>query len=264
MIMVGIVLVLLQVTGATPTPSSGMVLGRVTPIPAGGGTLQDLARKRKDLAPGDRPRGSFSVVPEGSVGLARYERLTIRPVPEGLLFEGSVINARPRPEWVSLELFAKKRNGSVARELVFFDAERDKYSTTPFRHVLRGGLDAADPAALLPDTAGVRVETCDTDEILSVIRERTAPYGDRRTCLVFWSQVAGQQGEGDLLEIHLQNNCPTPVRAVDTWFRLNVMNRGTLLKRCERFGSDVPALGELRKSMKIPVERGANISIVPY
>jgi hypothetical protein len=257
------VLVLLQLAPAlpTPTPSGGATLGRSTPVPAGG-SLQDLAQRRKDLAPGDSPKGGFSVSPEGSTNWFRYENLTIRPVREGLLFEGSVLNLESTSEWVSLELLAKRRDGSFARDFIFFDTPREARSSTHFRQILHGSVDDMGPAGLLRDTAAVRVETCEIRVLLEIVRERTGPYADRK-CLVFWSRVVAGAGGDDVLEVHAQNNCSAPVRAVDTWFKLSVHNgnSGANLERCQRFAEDVAPRMELQKSIKIPIERGASISL---
>lgn len=261
MIAAGAVLVLFQAVPPAPTPTApgAPLAGQSTPVPAGG-SLQDFARKRRELPPSERPRGSFLSVPAGSVGRVRYEKLTIRPAPDGLVFEGNLLNFLEKPEWISMEIHAKRRDGTVARDLIFFDHKLEEGSATAFRQVLRGRVDDASSTELLRETAGVRIETQYGNEL--TIRNRTPSYAGRGRCLVLWTRVIAQE-EG-LVEVHVQNNCREPVRAEDTWFHISHWGgkKGDVLEqRFQRLAEDVPALEERQRVVKLDNPREGKVSV---
>lgn len=266
------------VTAPTPTPPP---VGRSTPVPAGG-SLQDIAKRRRGFAPEEAMKGTFSVASEGSSGPVRHEGLTARTVTEGLLVEGKLVNTSDYREWLALEIFATRRDGRITRAIYALPptslsgGSLDSKSSRPFSRVLVAPPDPKDPASLRPETAGARIHRRPGDEPGSWQSYEYSlagqDYLERIKCLSYWGKRVdsprAKENEDDQVEVHVVNTCAWPVRARDTWFAIRIQNEwGTEPWQNRVYGlfvEDVPPDGELKEIISVPIPQNRRMRVRPY
>lgn len=281
------VVLLLASPAATPspTPAPPPSAGRSTPVPAGG-SLQDLAKRRRGFSPDEGLKGTFSVASEGSYGLLRHEGLTARTVPEGLLVEGTLVNKTEDHMWLALEIYATRRDGKITRGILAFLSGRPGYAvyagkSRPFSRVLGAPTDPADPASLKPETVGARIHLRPLQDWRhdgrheSMVAESlaTEEYLKRIKCLTYWGKPlrSPKAKEDDQVEVHVLNACSWPVRAADTWFVIGIQGQYSDASETwmeDRlyglFVEDVPAKGELSQIVPATVPRSRRMRVVPW
>ena len=275
-------LFLLEAPAGTPTPTPAAAVGRSTPVPAGG-SLQDLAKRRRGFSPEEGLKGTFSVASEGSYGLLRHEGLTARTVPEGLLVEGKLVNKTERGVWLALEVYATRRDGKITRGIVGFPSDRTAWGfaveagkSRPFSRLLGAPGDPADPASLRPETAGARIHLRPfqggTYESMVLDSFAIKEYLERIKCLTYWGKTlrSPKAKEDDQVEVHVLNACSWPVRSHDTWFVIRIAaelateNDSNDQRVYGLFAEDVPAKGELQEIIPATVPPGRRMRVVPW
>jgi hypothetical protein len=279
-VIVACVLFLLEGPVATPSPTPvppGSV-GRSTPVPAGG-SLQDLAKRRRGFSPEEGMKGTFSVASEGSNGPVRHEGLTARTVPEGLLVEGKLVNKTEDRLWLALEIFATRRDGKIARGIVGFPSDSGSFSvgagkSLPFSRLLGAPTDPADPASLRPETAGARIHfrprwsPRPEANAFSTLEEEE--YLKRIKCLTYWGKPvrSPKAKEDDQVEVHVLNACAWPVRSNDSWFAIRIQRDLSVEHWDTRvywlFVEDVPPKGELQQVIPASVPQGRRVQVKPW
>lgn len=272
----------------SPTPVPPGSVGRSTPVPAGG-SLQDLAKRRRGIAPGDAMKGSFSVSTEGTSGPLRHEDLKGRIVEGGLLIEGKArdehVQLGPHTAFFSvLEVFARRRDGRLVRAIaplawketsdIFgteikrgsIDSPLGRVSTATFSCLFASPTSATEPAFLLPETAGGRFHEYPHPWTGS---PEGRDYLRRISCLSYWVKpVRGPNAkENDRVEVHVLNACAWSVRQRDTWFV--VREQTSFFSAVEEkiwgvFGEDVPANGELQTEVFVPVPKDSRVRVIPW
>ena len=250
----------------TRTPSGVPDMSRGTPVPSGG-SLQDLAKRRRGFAPGDAMQGSISVLREGETGELRHEGLAARAVAGGLLVEGKVVDVRFMSGRAALEVFARRGDGRVVRGIAPFDAAAARKGGAGFSRLLSAPTYAGDPASLRPETAGGRFHEF---PYLIAGTPEAKEYIKRTECLRYWGKPvpAAKDGAGDEVEVHVVNDCASPARADDTWFVIRIQADDTIeawdRKVYSLFTEDVPPRTELTQVVPAPVPRGRRVRVVGW
>jgi hypothetical protein len=242
-------------------------MGRSTPIPSGG-SLQDIARRRRGFSSGDAMQGSFSLVGEGALAGLRHEGLAARAVDGGLLVEGKVVDRRELTARVAFEVFALRRDGRVVSAIVSFDTSAAREGGARFSRLLSAPSNSADPASLRPETAGGKFHALPSYRAgTSEARE----YIKRTECLRYWGKpVPAPKGfRDDHVEVHVVNDCDSPARADDTWFVVRIQGYGTSDGDSDRrvyslFTEDVPPRMELTQVVPAPVPQGRRVRVVGW
>lgn len=261
-----------------PTPAPPPSAGRSTPIPAGG-SLQDLAKRRRGFSPDEGLKGTFSVASEGSYGLLRHEGLTARPVPEGLLVEGKLVNKTEEGVYPALEIYATRRDGKIVRGIVGFVSDSGSIpvgagKSLPFSRVLSAPTDPADPASLRPETAGARIHLrpglSHPSASMSAYSLAGQEYLERIKCLTYWGKPmrSPKAKEDDQVEVHAMNACAWPVGSNDSWFAIRIQRDLAVESWDNRiyglFVEDVPPKGELQQVIPATVPKGRTVRVKPW
>jgi hypothetical protein len=267
--MSGVLAVLLLQIGSpvpspTPTPSASPVMSRSTPIPAGG-SLQDLAKRKRGFSPGDAMQGALSKTQEGTAGELRHEGLVAHVVEGGLLVEGTVVDERrfASPS-TALEIFARRRNGGPVRGIAPYDVNLAQKGGARFFYFLGAPTDSADPASVRPETAGGRFHVL--PRIVSYSSEGLE-YLNRTACLRYWGKAvpAPKGGSDDHVEVHLGNDCFVPARAADTWFVIRIQTEWKYEAHDRKvyglFLEDVPPRTEIKQVVPAAVPRGRGVRV---
>lgn len=261
----------------SPTPSPPPSMGRSTPVPAGG-SLQDLAKRRRGFSPAQGSQGAFSVASEGSYGLLRHDGLNARTVAEGLLVEGKLVNDSTESERVVLEIYATRRDGKVVRGIVgateYLASSFKGGKGRPFSLVLNAPADPANPASLRPETVAGRIHMPPTFGQRWQIASDTLggmDYLKRIECLSYWGKpIRNPKGkEDDQVEVHVLNACSWPVRSNDTWFSIRIAITADWGDRREDriyglFVEDVPPKGEIQEVVSAKVPRDRRVRVLPW
>jgi hypothetical protein len=248
----------------TPTPAGAPMMNRSTPIPAGG-SLQDLAKRRRGFSPGDAMQGTLAKTQEGTAGELRHEGLVAHVVEGGLLVEGTVVDERrfASPS-TALEVFARRRNGGLLRGIAPFDVNAAQKGGARFFYFLRAPTGSADPASVRPETAGGRFHVL--PQIVSYSAEGLE-YLNRTACLHYWGKAvpAPKGGPDDHVEVHVGNDCAGPVRAADTWFVIRIQTESKYEAHDRKvyglFLEDVPPRTEIKQVVPAPVPRGRGVRV---
>jgi hypothetical protein len=263
----------------SPTPTAPPSMGRSTPVPAGG-SLQDLAKRRRGFSPAQGSQGTFSVASEGSYGPLRHDGLKARTVADGLLVEGKLVNDSPGAAWLALEIYATRQDGKIVRGIVSFPSAAGQTGAVeagksrPFSRVLSAPVDSADPASLRPETVGGRIHLLPGQgpqfSEVSPYSLAGQDYLKRIECLSYWGKPtrSPKAKEDDEVEVHVLNACSWPIRAKDTWFTIRIQMDVSVESWDQRvyglFVEDVPPKGELQQVVPAIVPTNRHVRVVPW